>query len=385
MSSIAYAVFLLLSLGHFVKGQLECNGVITINTRAGNDTEGCLVGEYPCSSLDYTLSNLQSNDCVNITSNSVSLSTVVELNNIDAIIITGNGNTTIICYNSSRMTCKNCSNVVIRGLTWNGCGDSENIVNGVINLERIANLSIQDCKFQFSKSRALTVWTVSGLIELVDTQVINNANYDIIHCHPDNSGVFRCATENCDVTGGVRIQESLTEASIRIANCIFEHNGYFGEVINTEKKSNVPYGCEIADGVGLLFNNINENEVNLLIENSTFSSNRGRSGAGAFIKTINSSSITLVNTTFRNNSVINFRINSSAFLVFTNHQKILPFVPLLHLSMCKFYNNNEGRNMIGYTIEGASPVRLLIENCYCESNSKYDITMIELNMHSSNT
>ena len=65
------------------------------------------------------------------------------------------------------MTCKNCSNVIIRGLTWNGCGDSKNIVNGAINLERIANLSIQDCIFQFSKSRALTIWTVSGLIELV--------------------------------------------------------------------------------------------------------------------------------------------------------------------------------------------------------------------------
>ena len=151
----------------------------------------------------------------------------------------------------------------------------------------------------------------------------------------------------------------------------------------------MPYGCEIADGAGLLFSNnyINEInlEVNLIIENSTFSSNRGHSGAGVFIKTVNSLSIMLVNTTFRNNSVLNFRINSSAFLLSANNQKMLPFVPLLHLFMCKFYNNYEGRNMIGYTIEGASPVKLLIENCTYVDNSKYDITMMELNMHSTNT
>ena len=389
MVTIVNATFLLLLLAHqLTQGQLECDRVIMVNTTVGSDTQGCLEGEYPCSSLDYVLSNIQSNDCVNITSDSVSLSVVVEINNISNIAIRGNGNTIVMCHNNSRMTCKNCSNVVIRGITWSGCGDPANTVNGVINLERIANLSIQDCTFQFSKSRAVTIWTVSGLIEMLNTRLINNANYDTIYCHPDLSGTFRCYTDNCNVNGGVRIQESLSETSIRIVNCTFEHNGHFGEVINSDKRSHVRYGCEIADGAGLLFNNDNSFleykptfQVNLTIENSKFSSNRGRSGAGAYIKTVNSSSIAFMNTTFNNNSVINFRINSSALLVLTNHSKMSPFKPLLWLSMCDFYNNSEGRNMIGYITIGTSS-ELLMDNCTFVSNSKYDITMIELYMQS---
>ena len=384
--AIVNLTLFLLFLAHLAHGQLKCGRVITVNTAAaGNDTQGCLEGEYPCSSLDYALSNLQSSDCVNITSDSVSLSMVVDLNNISAMEITGQGNTIVMCNNNSRITCKSCSNVVIRGITWSGCGDPANIVDGVINLERIANLSIQGCTFQFSKSRALTIWSVSGLIEILDTQVINNANYDTIYCYPLQDGIsFRCVTENCNVTGGVRIQESLTETNVRIVNCIFEHNGHFGNISNTT--NGVPYDCnsEIADGAGLLFNNNNSFleykptfQVNLLIENSTFSSNRGRSGAGAYINTVNSSAITFVNTTFKDNSVLDFRINSSALLVFANHSKIL-------LTMCDFYNNREGRNMIGYTITGSSS-GLLIDNCTFVNNSDYDITLIELNMQSINS
>ena len=133
----------------------------------------------------------------------------------------------------------------------------------------------------------------------------------------------------------------------------------------------------------LFNNNINNFTVNLLIENSIFSSNRGRTGAGAYIITVNSSSIIIVNTTFKNNSVLNFRINSSAFMVFADHPKELPFVPLLKLTMCDFYNNSEGRNMINYIVAGAHS-ELLIENCTFVNNSHNDITMLEFNMQSTN-
>ena len=260
MVTTVNAAFLLLLLAYQAQGQLECgNRVITVNTTVGNDTQDCLEGGYPCSSLDYVLNSIKSNDCVSITSDSVTLSEVAEINNINNITIRGDGNTIVMCHNNSRMTCKNCSNVIIRGITWSGCGDPANIVNGAINFERIANLSIQDCTFQFSKSRAVTIWTVSRLIEILNTRVINNANYDTIYCRPDQFGTFRCYTDNCNVNGGVRIQESLTETSIRIVNCIFDHNGHFGEVINSEKQSPVPCarGYEIADGVGLFINNDN--------------------------------------------------------------------------------------------------------------------------------
>ena len=377
---------LLLLLALLAEGQLEeCGRIITVNTAAGNDSQGCLEGGYPCYSLYYALYNLQSYDCVNITSNTVSLSKVVDLqrNDTQAIKITGQGNTTVMCSNNSRIAFKNFSNVVIEGITWDGCGDPKNITHGGINFENIANLSIRNCTFQFSKSRALTIWTVSGLIELVHTQVIFNANYDPIYCHPDQYEEFRCNTKDFVVTGGVRIQQSMGQANVTIVDCTFDHNGHFGKVFDTENISNVPFGSEVADGAGLLFNN-NEYynfEVNILIENSTFSSNRGRTGAGAYIKTINSSSISFVNTTFENNSVLNFRINSSAFMVFADHPRDLQFVPLIHLSSCQFYNNSEGRNMVNYIIAGARS-ELVIENCTFVNNSNNDITMLELNMQS---
>ena len=379
--AIVNVTLLLLLLAHLVQGQLQCSRIITVNNATGNDTQGCLNGDYPCSSLDYALYNLQSYDCVNVTSNNVSLSTVVELNDTHAFTIEGHGNTIVMCSNNSRITCKYCSNVVIEGITWHGCGDPTNIVNGAINFEKIANLSIKNCTFQHSKSRALTIWTISGLIELIYTSVIFNANYDTIYCHPDQYGTFRCNTEHFNVTGGVRIQESAAETNVSIINCVFGHNGHFGNIVNSDIKSQVPYGREIADGAGLLFNNINNFTVNLLIENSIFSSNRGRTGAGAFIRTINSLSIKIVNTTFMNNSVLDFHINSSAFMVFTDHPKDLPFVALLQLLMCNFYNNTEGRNMINYIVAG-SHSELLIENCTFVNNTNNDITMLELNVQS---
>ena len=199
--NIVNVTVLLLLLTHLTQGQQECNRTITINSAVGNDTQGCLEGDYPCSSLDYALSNLQSYDCVNITSDAVPLSTVVEMNDTNAITIRGQGNTSVLCGNNSRMTCMYCSNVVIEGITWHGCGDPTNIVIGGVNFEKIANLSIRNCTFQFSKSRAMTIWTVSGLIELLDTRVIFNANYDTIYCHPDQYGTFRCNTKDFNVTG----------------------------------------------------------------------------------------------------------------------------------------------------------------------------------------
>ena len=52
----------------------------------GNDSQDCLTGQIPCSSLEYALNHSQNDDCVNITSNLVLLSTTVQLNNIDSVI-----------------------------------------------------------------------------------------------------------------------------------------------------------------------------------------------------------------------------------------------------------------------------------------------------------
>ena len=181
--AIVNEIALLLVLVYLVQGQLECDRVITVNSAADNDTQGCINGDYPCSSLYYALSNIQSNDCVNITSDSVSLSKVAELNNISTITIRGNGSTIVMCNNTGGLSCNNCSDVVIEGITWNRCtcarGDpqkhnqSKIYIAGGIQFSKIFNLKINNCSFQYSKVRALSLLDVSG------TVVVNASNFFI--------------------------------------------------------------------------------------------------------------------------------------------------------------------------------------------------------------
>ena len=132
-------VTLLLKFSH---SMTDYSRIIAVNTD-GNDTEDCLEGDYPCFSLGYVLNHLQSNDCVNITSNSVPLTTIVELHNLNAIAIRGQGNT-IVMNNTGGVSCNNCSNVVIEGVTWDSCGNPQRqIPLGGINFNQITNLFVK--------------------------------------------------------------------------------------------------------------------------------------------------------------------------------------------------------------------------------------------------
>ena len=139
-----------------VAGRDEYKRVITIDDSV-DDSQHCLLNNTPqCSSFHYVLAHLQSGDCVNVTSNSVSLLTVVKITNVNNITIRGQGNTIVICNNSGVVSCENCSDVVIEGIIWDQCGDSQMLGtnpyhNGGINLHTISNLTVQNCTFQCSK------------------------------------------------------------------------------------------------------------------------------------------------------------------------------------------------------------------------------------------
>ena len=62
-----------------VAGRDEYKRVITVDDSV-DDYQHCLLNDTPqCSSFHYVLAHLQSGDCVNVTSNSVSLLTVVKI------------------------------------------------------------------------------------------------------------------------------------------------------------------------------------------------------------------------------------------------------------------------------------------------------------------
>ena len=163
-----------LSLTLLVAGRDECKRVITVDDSV-NDSQHCLLNNtLQCSLFHYVLAHLQSGDYVNVTSNSVSLLTVVELQNVNTITIRGQGNTIVMCNNTGAVFCNNCSDVIIEGITWDQCGNPQALRtiiynNGGIFFHTISNLTVQNCTFQHSKVRALSLVTVSGFVYIMNS------------------------------------------------------------------------------------------------------------------------------------------------------------------------------------------------------------------------
>ena len=228
----------------------EYKRVITVCDSV-DDSQHCLLNNtLQCSSFHYVLTHLQSGDYVNVTSNSVSLLIVVELQNINNITIRGQGNITVMCNNTGGVSCNNCSNVVIEGITWDQCGNPQrfrnnatgginflnltvlNNVTGGINFHTILNLTVLNCTFQHSKVRALSL-----SVRFCLSNFVSNVNYDTVFCYSNiKTGYKGCGAKINAVTGGILIDNINTSSnrgylSIHIENCVFSHNGYFGNVI----------------------------------------------------------------------------------------------------------------------------------------------------------
>ena len=350
---------------------------------AGNNSEDCLNGQVACSSLDYALTYLvQNGDCVNITSDTVSLPRTVNLSDLDAITIRGQGNTIVMCNNTGGVSCNNCSNVVIEGITWDQCGDpnQQNPANpdtfGGLNFTNITNLSINNCTLQNSRVRALSLYLVAGSININNTQFLSNANNDTIHCfRPYGLSNTHCVTNEGNVTGAVYIQDATSEASINVSNCMFSNNGHFGNVTDDNPTNATFEQSEIADGAAVRV--VTAVPINITIENSTFLCNRGRSGGAVniFSNQSNHISITFNNVSFLNNSVIRAYVNSSALMVFIRNTTSAV------ISNCTFQCNYGGRNTIGYIVAG-EPSDVLISNCSFLANRDYNVGLVELNVQS---
>ena len=334
---------LLLSLFKLVCGNFKCIRLITVDTN-GIDAPDCLEGNYPCSSLGDVLNHLQSNDCVNITSNSVPLTTIVELHNLNAITIRGQGNTNVMCNNTGGISCNICSNVVIEGITWDACGNPRNkIISGGINFNQIENLSVSNCILQFSKVRALSLHGVSGVIEIINSFIMFNANYETIYCNRATA----CTTSTFAVTGGIIINETIEAADIHISTCLFESNGYFGPVNDTKYVELPSNAHAIARGAALLLMTNNPNvSVNISISDSKFLSNRGNHGGAVRIKAHSSPVVRLNRLVFHNNSVVRWFVTASTLMLYFNINSSNVNLPVLQMSSCKFQDNFNGRNMI---------------------------------------
>ena len=373
-----------------VAGRDEYKRVITIDDGV-DDSQYCLLNNtLHCSSFHYVLAHLQSGDYVNVTSNSVSLLTVVKISSVNNITIRGQGNTIVICNNSGVVSCENCSDVVIEGIIWDQCGNSQMLGtnpyhNGGINLHTISNLIVQNCAFQHSKVRALSLVAVTGFVYIKNCYFVNNANNYTIFC---SQGYKDCGTENITTTGGVLITSKNASISrgnlnILIDSCVFSHNGYFGNVNDTTKLSRKAHKVPFSPGLSI---QIIEPaiSVDIAITKSMFSFNRGANGASgvALYVYVNSKNpnIALTELQVWNNSAINFYDKVSALRVFhrncnkNNHYR----QSLFNVSSCSFYGNNGGQNMLNYAVKGG-PSNVMINHCTFLNNN-YDSALVKLEM-----
>ena len=362
-----------LSLTLLVAGRDKYKRVITVDVSV-DDTQHCLLNDtLQCFSFHYVLSHLQSGDYVNVTSNSVSLPAMVELQNVNAITIKGKGTTIVMCNNTGGVSCNNCSDVVIEEITWDQCGSPQRKdVYGGVNFHTISNLTVQNCTFQHSKVRALLLVTVSGFIYVMNSYFVSNANYYTIFCYSHiKDGYKDCVTKSITYTGGILIDKAMNTSrsnlSIHIDSCVFNRNGYFGNINDTTKSfwkaDQVPYfpGLSIRLTEPLV-------PISILIKNSTFYSNRGR-GTALYINVIGRNpNVMLTGLQFWNNSAIKFDGRVSTLRVLVINKNNYYTQSLLNMSSCSFYDNHGGQNMLSYVVEGG-PSKVIIDNCTFLNNN----------------
>ena len=98
---------------------------------------------------------------------------------------------------------------------------------------------------------------------------------------------------------------------IHIKHCIFNYNGHFGKVIGIKDMKLTRRYKEIAYGAGLTVEIYKSVDfiASILIENTKFSNNHGRSGAGTSLYIKNSpNNVTLKKLNYYNNNGIRFML-----------------------------------------------------------------------------
>ena len=193
---------------------------------------------HSCYSFDHALAKVKSNDVINITTDST-LSFHHILTGLKNVSIIGYNNPTVYCYNTSiiieALHFNSCTNCVIQGITWSGCGGIIDDTNyPVLEFYDSSNITIENCIFRQSKGQVITFsYTVDVAINKCDFlhniypgsqsgAVINIANLEI------NFTIRNCNfTDNSGTEGIININGQSNDGSlgnISFYNLIFSNN-----------------------------------------------------------------------------------------------------------------------------------------------------------------
>ena len=250
--------------------------VITVNNDGNNSTNCCIQGECSCGSFSDALQHLENHTIINITSQSVPLRGRISIANLNNITIFGN-DASIACNNSGIVTIIYCSNVVIKGATWDQCGNTTTIYG--IGFGRSSNITIHSSIFQFSGAcNAVFMFVVPGYIEIRNSSFLYN--------HVINPS-------RCWLYGSLFIYDYSYDIGtyiINIANTTFYHNGVFN---NNEYRTQ--------GDSALLLAITGKRNVIVYIENSTISTS-GSLGTHFLFGDIDNSVVQLNRVTITNNT-----------------------------------------------------------------------------------
>ena len=187
----------------------------------------CLMSTCYCNKLEYSLnmSVLHDTNIVNITDKLMTLSSAIKIDLVthvtsyqSNISIIGHNNPTVICVNGGRLELHNHYYLIIKGITWIGCGGYRGILTPVILIgfhttnQNNYTITIHKCSFQHSVAPAVGYF-----------QNKENMNINVNHCNFTNGNHHR--------GHGVAIYFTSLYSKVTMSKCNFRYNGFAKSVI----------------------------------------------------------------------------------------------------------------------------------------------------------
>ena len=135
--------------------ELSGDGIVTYATGSGSDSyvfenSCCIYGNCTCQSLYNALVHLNSNVLINITTD-VEFSSIIPLDDLVNITITGHNNPTVNCNDSGGLHFISCYNCTIEGIIWESCGaikiNNDGNAYPVLQLVNSTDITLKNCSF----------------------------------------------------------------------------------------------------------------------------------------------------------------------------------------------------------------------------------------------
>ena len=279
---------------------VDSNGIIWCSDK---ESFICPSKKCYCTKFEDLLDGLESNVTVNIT-NTVTLSSIIALISLNNILIIGHNNITVICANGGGLYLASCSNVIIEGITWIGCGYYEPVIELYFS-----NVIIQKCTFQHSYGQVIALYGIrSNNVSISNCNFINNNHYNL-----HGAAIF-CPMGAYDY-----------EVNININNCNFSYNqGDAFSIVYFDNEDFVQHNIYLNNSN--FYNNqgvpvyVSKSCTFHIIGEVRFENNMAENGAGIYIS--NNSTVIfdkLSGGKFINNSVVH---NGAAIFLF-NHSTVI--------------------------------------------------------------